>query len=116
MAVEFGVNPIWLLRVKLGAKCCGKPDRGARRAFPVVKRLVGDKYFHAMANVFLLREPPFSPLLIHYGETFAAFVEEFEAAKPLPYLADVARLEYARGLPIASSATENANGTTMGPI
>ena len=64
VVVEFGVNPIWFLRVKLGAKCCGKPDRGARRAFPVVKRLVGDKYFHAIAHVFLLREPPFSPLFI----------------------------------------------------
>ena len=43
----------------------------------MVKRLVGDKFFHAMAHAFVLREPPFSPLLIHYGETFAAFVEEF---------------------------------------
>ena len=31
VVVEFGVNPIWLLRVKLGAMCCGKPDRGAGR-------------------------------------------------------------------------------------
>ena len=68
---------------------------GAR--FPVVKRLVGDEFFSAMAHEFVLREPPFSPLLIHYGETFAAFIAEFEAASPLPYLADVARLEYARG-------------------
>ena len=68
---------------------------GAR--FPVVKRLVGDEFFSAMAHAFVLREPPLSPLLIHYGETFPAFIEAFDAAKPLPYLADVARLEYARG-------------------
>lgn len=68
---------------------------GAR--FPVVKRLVGDEFFTAMAHAFVLREPPVSPLLIHYGETFPAFIEAFDAAKPLPYLADVARLEYARG-------------------
>jgi hypothetical protein len=68
---------------------------GAR--FPAVKRLVGDEFFHAMAHGFVLREPPVSPLLVHYGETFAAFIEEFDAAAPLPYLADVARLEYARG-------------------
>ena len=65
--------------------------------FPVVRRLVGEEFFRAMAHAFVLREPPFSPLLIHYGETFPAFIEEFEAAKPLAYLADVARLEYARG-------------------
>lgn len=68
---------------------------GAR--FPVVKRLVGEEFFSAMAHAFVLREPPLSPLLIHYGEAFPAFVEAFEAAHPLPYLADVARLEYARG-------------------
>lgn len=65
--------------------------------FPVVKRLVGDEFFRALAHAYILREPPFSPLLIHYGETFPSFIEEFEAAKPLPYLADVARLEFARG-------------------
>jgi hypothetical protein len=65
--------------------------------FPVVKRLVGDEFFSAMAHAFVLREPPLSPLLIHYGETFPAFIEEFDAAAPLPYLSDVARLEYARG-------------------
>jgi hypothetical protein len=68
---------------------------GAR--FPVVKRLVGDEFFSAMAHAFVLREPPLSPLLIHYGETFPPFIEAFDAAEPLPYLADVARLEYARG-------------------
>ena len=65
--------------------------------FPVVKRLVGDEFFSAMAKAYVLREPPFSPLLIHYGETFPAFIAEFEPARPLPYLSDVARLEYARG-------------------
>jgi Putative DNA-binding domain len=68
---------------------------GAR--FSVVKRLVGNEFFRAMAHAFVLREPPVSPLLIHYGENFPAFIEEFDAAAPLPYLADVARLEYARG-------------------
>jgi len=51
---------------------------GAR--FPVVKRLVGEEFFRAMAHAFVSREPPLSPLLIHYGETFPAFIEEFDAA------------------------------------
>jgi hypothetical protein len=65
--------------------------------FPVVKRLVGEEFFNAMAHAYVLREPPFSPLLIRYGETFPAFVEEFDPARPLPYLGDVARIEVARG-------------------
>jgi Putative DNA-binding domain len=65
--------------------------------FPVVKRLVGDDFFAAMAHAYISREPPFSPLLIHYGETFPTFIEAFDAARPLPYLGDVARIEFARG-------------------
>jgi hypothetical protein len=76
------------------------------RRFPVLKRLVGDAFFSAMARSYVFREPPLSPLLIHYGETFAAFIEGFAPAKPLPYLADVARLEYARGCAYHAADTE----------
>lgn len=65
--------------------------------FPVVKRLVGDEFFGAMAHAYVLREPPLSPVLIHYGGTFPAFIKTFEPARQLHYLADVARLELARG-------------------
>ncbi len=65
--------------------------------FPVVKRLVGDEFFRAMAHDYVAQDPPRSPLLFQYGEGFAAFIESFAPAAPLPYLADVARLEYLRG-------------------
>jgi hypothetical protein len=87
---------------------------GAR--FPVVKRLVGDEFFHAMAHAFVLREPPFSPLLIHYGETFPAFIEAFDAAKPLPYLADVARLEYALGRAYHAADVEPLSRTAFAAL
>jgi hypothetical protein len=64
--------------------------------FPVVQRLVGDEFFRAMARAYALSEPPRSPLLIHYGESFADFIDRFEAAAPLPYLSDIARVEFAR--------------------
>jgi putative DNA-binding protein len=66
--------------------------------FPVVERLVGEDFFRAMAHAYVALEPPSSPLLFLYGEGFAAFIARFTPAAPLPYLADVARLEYARGL------------------
>lgn len=65
-------------------------------AFPVVRQLVGDEFFAAMAKVYIERELPASPLLFEYGAGFAGFVEGFEPAGGLPYLSDVARLEYAR--------------------
>ena len=62
--------------------------------FPAVKRLVGDEFFLAMADAFVRREPPKSPILMLYGVGFPAFIAGFEPAADVPYLADVARLEW----------------------
>ena len=64
--------------------------------FPVVHRLVGEEFFEATALVFIERLPPRSPVLAEYGGDFAVFLETFEPAADLPYLPDVARLEWAR--------------------
>jgi hypothetical protein len=39
--------------------------------------------------------PPTSPLLFEYGREFPAFVERCESVRPMPWLADVARIERA---------------------
>lgn len=64
--------------------------------FPVVERLVGDEFFGAMAQVFVRLHPPRSPVLSEYGADFADFIDGFEPAADVPYLADVARLEWQR--------------------
>lgn len=64
--------------------------------FPVVQQLVGEEFFRAMAGVFVRRSPPRSRVLAQYGEDFPQFVGQFEPARSVPYLADVARLEFAR--------------------
>ena len=61
----------------------------------MVQALVGEDFFRAMAAVFVRRTPPRSPVLAHYGEGFAEFVETFEPARRLRYLPDLARLELA---------------------
>lgn len=68
------------------------------RRFPVVARLVGDEFFRAMAQVFIARHPPASPVLLHWGEAFPGFLAGFPPVAGLPYLPDVARIERARGL------------------
>jgi hypothetical protein len=63
--------------------------------FPVTERLVGKDFFRAMARTFVARELPRTPVLLEYGETLPAFIDGFEPAAGLPYLGDVARLEWA---------------------
>jgi hypothetical protein len=62
--------------------------------YPVVRQLVGEEFFHAMAREYALAHPPVSPVMAHYGDGFAEFIAGFPPAAALPYLADMARLEY----------------------
>lgn len=64
--------------------------------FPVVQELVGEAFFRAMAGVFVRQAPPPSVQLVEYGAGFPAFIERFDPARGVPYLADVARLEVLR--------------------
>ncbi len=65
-------------------------------AYPVVRRLVGEDFFAAMAREFFLSETARGPSLALYGAGFADFVDQFAPAASVAYLADVARLERAR--------------------
>jgi hypothetical protein len=66
-----------------------------RATYPVVHRLVGDGFFRFLAHEFIAACPPAGPCLHEYGEALAGFVAGFPACRELPYLADVARLEWA---------------------
>lgn len=62
--------------------------------FPVVCRLVGQAFFDQMARAFIRQRPLHTPLMMNFGEGFSGFIETYEPADQLVYLADVARLEY----------------------
>lgn len=66
-----------------------------RQSFPVVRALVGEDFFTAMAIAHLRAHPPASPLLMIYGQDMAAFLAGFAPVQHLGYLPDVARLELA---------------------
>jgi Uncharacterized protein conserved in bacteria (DUF2063). len=77
--------------------------------FPVVARLVGEEFFTAMALVFIERHPPRSPVLAEYGAPFANFLEGFDPVASLPYLPDIARLEWARHVAFHSADARPAD-------
>ncbi len=66
-----------------------------RLSFPAVHRLVGADFFEGTAQVFARGHPPRCADLNVYGAEFADFLQRFEPAATLAYLADVARLEWA---------------------
>jgi len=69
---------------------------GALRAvYPVVEKLVGDGFFRYAAHGYLCAHRPRSGNLHDFGDAFARFLAGFAPAAELPYLPDVARLEWA---------------------
>ena len=64
-------------------------------AYPVIKQLVGDDFFRHMTRQYIGQHLSRSGNLHHYGAEMAEFVAAFEPARGLPYLADVAALEWA---------------------
>jgi hypothetical protein len=67
-------------------------------SFPVVCQLVDERFFGYAVQEYILAHPPRAPRLAEYGDDFAAFLDRFEPVRPLAYLPDVARLEWAVNL------------------
>lgn len=63
--------------------------------YPAVQRITGSAFFRAMARFHVRATPPSSPLLFEYGRGFPAFIETYEYARAMPWLADTARIERA---------------------
>jgi Putative DNA-binding domain len=66
-----------------------------RDRFPIVLQMVGDEFFAAMARDHVVAHKPASPQLQEYGADFPQHVARFVPAQNLPFLPDMARLEYA---------------------
>ena len=63
--------------------------------FPVVCRLVDERFFGFAAERYVAMDPPSGPCLFEYGAGFPAFLGGFAPSAGLTYLPDVARLEWA---------------------
>jgi hypothetical protein len=66
-----------------------------RASYPVVLRLVGEAFFDAAVDAFVQAHPSVCGDLNVYGDAFGGFLAGYPHAAGLPYLADVARLEWA---------------------
>ena len=66
-----------------------------RLSYPTVDALVGEDFFDQAARDFVQTAPPTSAWLTGYGQHFAAFLAGYDPVRELPYLADVARFDFA---------------------
>ncbi len=88
-----GLSAAGHLRIYRGA-ILGTLTRALGNIYPVCKRLLGDQFFDGMARIHARNTPSQSADLANYGGEFGDFIASFEPAATLPYLADVARLEW----------------------
>lgn len=65
-----------------------------RDGYPVINKLVGTDFFNLIAHNYLVRYPPTAGCLLYFGAQLADFIADFSAANGLPYLSDIARLEW----------------------
>jgi len=63
-------------------------------AYPVARRIVGEAFFEAMARDYARACPSRGGDLNEYGAALAQFLEGYSGTRDLPYLPDVARLEW----------------------
>jgi len=98
---------------ELGESLTGEPPRQRRRlaayrrnvlgnlcaalmtSYPVVTCVVGPAFFREAARHYIVAHPSESGDLNDYGATFPGFIADYPPAAELPYLADVAHLEWA---------------------
>lgn len=63
-------------------------------AYPIMRKIVGGEFFQGLARAYADAHPSASGDLNEYGARMAEFVASFRHTQDLPYLPDVARMEW----------------------
>jgi hypothetical protein len=82
--------------------------------FATVQRLVGEDFFRKLARSFIGANLPVQPVLSEYGADFPAFVELEESVRALPYLGDVARLDWALNIAFHAADSPRLDAAALG--
>jgi hypothetical protein len=88
----------------------GIAERALGAAYPTIKMLLGEESFRQLARVFWMNTPPTRGDLAEWGDTLPNFVAADAQLASEPYLADVARVDWA--IHRAESAADRSTGAT----
>jgi hypothetical protein len=70
--------------------------RALAQRFPVSRKILWPETFEGAARLFVTKQPPRSPVLLHYGAAFPQFLRSVGHGAAAEYIADIAELEAAR--------------------
>lgn len=84
--------------------------------FPTVQALVGEAFFAGMVRGFIEANMPEQPVLSEYGTGLAGFIAGYEPARGVPYLPDIARLDWAMNFAFHSEHGPVLDAAALGAI
>lgn len=105
-----GLDPAARLRIYQNA-VAGTLTAALRDSYPAVCAMVGDAFFDALAARYRRQHPSTGGNLQHFGENLADFIAVMPEVQNLPYLPDLARLEWRR-----QSAALAADAVAVDPV
>lgn len=94
----------------------GALTKALRLSFPAVDRLVGSAFFESASRIFIESEPPHCAWLGAYGSDFPRFLGQFAPAATLPYLPEVARLEWVVSQAVHAPDAAPLNTTALSAV
>lgn len=69
--------------------------KAMENAYPLIRKLLGDDFFHMTAQEYIRQYPSRSGNLYDYGNYFSDFLAEYQPVHDLIYLSEVAEFEWA---------------------
>lgn len=104
-------------RVRVYASTVRANYRNAMAAtYRVVRELTGPAFFDTAVDAFVLAHPSTCGDLNLYGAEFASFLGIYPYAREVPYVADVARLEWAIDEASRAADTSGSRETTLATL
>ena len=91
-------------------------DKALSAAYPVIRQVVGGEFFHGLAREHQRGTPSTSGNLTHFGATFEAFLASFEHVQDMPWLPDLARLEWAAHLAYGAADAPDWDAAVLAAI
>ena len=98
------------------ANMVASADKALSAAYPVIRQVVGDEFFHGLAREYQRGTPSTSGDLNEFGAAFAEFAATFEHTRSLPYLPDLARLEWAAHRAYGAADAPEWNAAALGAV